>query len=147
MIIQVTYERVYNLGNYESERLSATVTVEDTTEAAYDEARAAVADEHARTVAARQQVAQQPNGGATYDPPASDKQRAYIATLIDKLGWSSEQMTEYLGTALTEMTKSQASGLIDRLQQEFKQEQIATQWAPRVVGKQNPPPDDALDLF
>lgn len=141
MIIQVTYERVYNLGAYESERISATVTVEDTTEAAYDEARAAVADEHARTLAARQQITQQPNGGATYDAPASDKQRNFIAMLQDKLEWNSEQLAEYaagLEIDIAALTKTQASAFIDglkRLADKDATERGVMRWADRVVGK------------
>lgn len=141
MIIQVTYERVYNLGTYESERISATVTVEDTAEAAYDEARAAVADEHARTLASRQQITQQPNGGATYDQAASDKQRNFIAMLQDKLEWNSEQLAAYAdeqNVDLVSMTKTQASGFIDglkRLADKDATERGVMRWADRVVGK------------
>ena len=49
---------------------------------------------------------------------ATDKQRQYIARLMDDLGWHSEQMAVYAhetGIDLVEMTKAQASTLIDRL--------------------------------
>lgn len=52
------------------------------------------------------------------DMPASDKQRQYIARLIDDLGWHSEQLAEYAHLTdidLAALTKSQASQLIDRL--------------------------------
>ena len=157
MITQVTYERVFNLGGYESERISATATVEPTDETdgvliAYDEARAAVADEHARTLAARQQIAQQPNGGAAYDPPASDKQRAYIATLQDKLEWNSEQMSVYAseqGIDLVAMTKSQSSTFIDglkRLADKDAAERGILRWSERMVGKPNQPTGDGGDI-
>ena len=52
------------------------------------------------------------------DMPASDKQRQYIARLIDDLGWHSEQLAVYAheaGIDLVRLTKPQASQLIDRL--------------------------------
>lgn len=52
------------------------------------------------------------------DMPATDKQRRYIAALIDDLGWHSEQFAEYAhqtGIDLVKLTKPQASQLIDRL--------------------------------
>lgn len=52
------------------------------------------------------------------DMPATDKQKQYIAALIDDLGWHSEQFAVYAhetGIDLVTMTKPQASQLIDRL--------------------------------
>ncbi|HEU5015228.1 MAG TPA: hypothetical protein VFT66_22075 [Roseiflexaceae bacterium] len=52
------------------------------------------------------------------DSPASDKQRNYIATLQDTLGWSNEQLTTYASensVELVTMTKGQASTFIDGL--------------------------------
>lgn len=52
------------------------------------------------------------------DSPASDKQRNYIATLQDTLGWSNEQLAAYAGensVDLVTMTKGQASTFIDGL--------------------------------
>jgi hypothetical protein len=52
------------------------------------------------------------------EAPASDKQRNYIATLQDNLGWTSEQLSSYAGehsVDLVTMTKGQASGFIDGL--------------------------------
>ncbi len=52
------------------------------------------------------------------DSPASDKQRNYIATLQDTLGWSNEQLATYAGensVELVTMTKGQASTFIDGL--------------------------------
>lgn len=52
------------------------------------------------------------------DAPASDKQRNYIATLQDNLGWPSEQLASYAaehGVDFVTMTKGQASGFIDGL--------------------------------
>lgn len=54
MILQVTYQRVYRLGQYESERLEAVALVnEGDVQAAWDEAVAAVESEHARLTAER----------------------------------------------------------------------------------------------
>lgn len=64
MVTKVIYARLYNLGNYENERLEVEVTVEGTGEVAVAEAWAgacqAVEDQHvaletARTEAARRQ--------------------------------------------------------------------------------------------
>ena len=52
------------------------------------------------------------------DAPASDKQRNYIATLQEQLGWSSEQLAAYAQEQeidLVSMTKGQASAFIDGL--------------------------------
>jgi hypothetical protein len=52
------------------------------------------------------------------DAPASDKQRNYIATLQEQLGWSSEQLAAYAQEQeidLAGMTKAQASAFIDGL--------------------------------
>ncbi|HEU4322460.1 MAG TPA: hypothetical protein VFS21_04850 [Roseiflexaceae bacterium] len=52
------------------------------------------------------------------DAPASDKQRNFIATLQDSLGWSSEQLAAYAqdqGLDLVTLNKGQASIFIDGL--------------------------------
>jgi hypothetical protein len=52
------------------------------------------------------------------DAPASDKQRNYIVTLQEQLGWSSEQFVAYAQEQqidLAGMTKAQASAFIDGL--------------------------------
>jgi hypothetical protein len=52
------------------------------------------------------------------DAPASDKQRNYIATLQEQLGWSGEQLAAYAQEQeidLAGMTKGQASAFIDGL--------------------------------
>lgn len=52
------------------------------------------------------------------DSPASDKQRNYIATLQDQIGWTSEQIASYAeeqNVDLVTMTKGQASVFIDGL--------------------------------
>jgi hypothetical protein len=52
------------------------------------------------------------------DSPASDKQRNYIATLQDQIGWTSEQLASYAeeqSVDLVTMTKGQASVFIDGL--------------------------------
>lgn len=140
-ITQITYERVYNLGSYESERISATATVEnDDLDAAFSEARTAVEYEHTRTLSDRKVAAPTVEAGASYEaPPASDKQRNYIATLQDKLGWTSEQMAVYAaeqGVDLVGMTKAQASALIEglkRLADQQTTESGIIRWAERVV--------------
>lgn len=55
-VITVTYERLYNLGNYENERLVAVVTVESDATTAFAEARGAVEAEHARLQAERDEA-------------------------------------------------------------------------------------------
>lgn len=124
MITQVTYERLFNLGNYESERISATATVESADiEGAYDEARTAVETEHERNTLARAGLAPAEYiPPASYAPsPASDKQRGYIASLLGRCGWAKEQIAAYEqthGVSLLDMNKDQASALIDVLQSE-----------------------------
>lgn len=52
------------------------------------------------------------------DAPASDKQRNFIATLQDSLGWSSEQLATYAqeqSVDLVTLNKGQASTFIDGL--------------------------------
>lgn len=52
------------------------------------------------------------------DAPASDKQRNFIITLQDSLGWSSEQLAAYAqdqGMDLVTLNKGQASTFIDGL--------------------------------
>ncbi len=52
------------------------------------------------------------------DAPASDKQRNFIATLQDSLGWSGEQLAAYAqdqGVELVTLNKGQASTFIDGL--------------------------------
>lgn len=124
MITQITYERLFNLGSYESERISATCSVEDgDVDAAYATARDAVMAQHKQTIESREAAPPAepaPNGGATYaEPPASDKQRAYIAALQDKIGWTSEQLAAYAAdwqADIALLTKGQASALIGELQ-------------------------------
>ncbi len=106
MITQVAYARTYNLGNYENERIEAVATVENgDAAAAYVEAKAAVETQHARPA-------------PVVTPPASMKQRNYIAALQDELGWTSEQLVVYASEQhidLVEMTVSQASEFISGL--------------------------------
>lgn len=113
MITSVTYARLYNLGNYENEKLEVTVTVEknDAT-AAFITAVATVESEHLRLLNERRVPRAEPM------PPASDKQRNYIATIQDELAWTSEQLAVYAneqGIDLVAMTKAQASTLINGL--------------------------------
>lgn len=112
MITSVTYMRLYNLGNYENDRLYATATVENgDVAAAFDEAITAVEAQRARMTG----VQPQPSEAA---PPATEKQRAYIARLMDDLGWTSEQLAVYAAEQqvdLVAMTRAQASTFIDGL--------------------------------
>lgn len=118
MITSVTYMRLYNLGNYENDRLYATAAVENgDVDAAFDEAIAAVEAQHARMTGAQAQ----PSEAA---PPATDKQRNYMARLMDDLGWTSEQIAVYAqeqGVDLVSMTRGQASTFIDGLKKLFEQ--------------------------
>jgi hypothetical protein len=114
MITQFTYERVFNLGNYESERIGAVATVEGgDVVAAYQEARDAV-------YASRTSPAAPPAQAEFVPQPASDKQRAFIASLQDQMGWISEQLSAYAeeqGVDLVAMTRREASSFIDGLKQ------------------------------
>lgn len=60
MITEVIYARLFNLGNYENERLEVKVTVEDGSaaalEGAWEDARAAVEEQHARLQAQREEA-------------------------------------------------------------------------------------------
>lgn len=111
MITSVTYGRTYNQGNYESLRLEVTVTSTGDVAAAFDEAIAAVEQQHARMTGAQPQPSE-------VIPPATEKQRNYIARLMDDLGWTSEQIAVYAAEQqvdLVAMTRSQASTFIDGL--------------------------------
>jgi hypothetical protein len=117
-ITAVTYARLYNLGNYENERLEVTVSVEDSdTAAAFALAEAAVISEHDRLTARHA-----PAAGA---PPATPKQRSYIAQLQDDLGWHSEQLAAYANEQkvdLAAMTLDQASRLINGMKRLTKED-------------------------
>lgn len=120
MITQITYARLYNLGSYENERLEVTVSVEnDDVTAARITAVAAVEAEHQRMVEERRTPTYRPlPSPAALPAPASDKQRSYIASLMDDIGWSSEQMAVYAHEQhvdLVAMTSAQASKLIGQL--------------------------------
>lgn len=111
MITTVTYARLWNLGNYENERLEVTVAVEESdVTAAFITAIAAVESEHIRLLSERQRPAER------LPVPASDKQRNYIGVLQDELGWTSEQLAAYAQEQrvdLVAMTTDQASRLIN----------------------------------
>lgn len=80
--------------------------------------------------------ARQVHRTSTDEPPASDKQRNFIATLQDRLRWTSEQMTVYAreqGFDLIAMTKTQASALIDSLQKLIREEGIIENFARPLV--------------
>jgi hypothetical protein len=116
VITSVTYARLYNLGNYENEKLEVTVSVEDNdATAAFLTARGVVEDEYQRILTARRAPAAPTSAGPM---PASDKQRSYLARLCDDLGWSSEQIAVYAneqGIDLVTLTSPQASKLIGDL--------------------------------
>lgn len=122
MIISITFGRVYNLGNYENMRLEATASVQDgNVDAAFDEARAIVEAEYAH-----QRQPQHP-----VEPPATPKQRSYIATLQDNLAWTSEQLAVYAkeqGVDLVSITTRQASAFIDGMKR------LATEQGPPTPG-------------
>ena len=120
MITSVTYGRLYNLGNYENEKLEVTVQVEDgDVTAAFITAVATVESEHTRMLNDRRgPTYQQLPTPATLPAPASDKQRNYIAGLCDDLGWNSEQIAVYAaeqGIDLAALSSPQASKLIGDL--------------------------------
>lgn len=55
-VITVTYARLWNLGNYENERLEAVATVESDATSAFAEAVQAVTDQHALMQAERDEA-------------------------------------------------------------------------------------------
>lgn len=120
MIQSFTYARLYNLGNYENEKLEVTVLVEDDdVTAARIIAMATVEAEHDRMLEDRRAPTyQQLPKPIAMPAPASGKQRNYIATLQDELGWHSEQMAVYANEQqidLVSMTTIDASKLIDSM--------------------------------
>lgn len=75
-------------------------------------------------------------------PPASDKQRRFIAGLQDDLGWHSEYMAVFAkeqGVDLVSMTVEQASALIQQMQRLAKEEV-----APALPPPAQSPADDGL---
>jgi hypothetical protein len=114
--LTLTYARLYNLGNYENEKIEITVSVDnDDVSAARIVAVAAVEAEHVQMLAERRGDVNTPR---TAPVPASDKQRQYIARLQDDMCWSSEQMAAYAreqSVDLVSMTVAQASTFIDGL--------------------------------
>lgn len=116
-ILTLTYGRLYNLGNYENEKIEVTVSVDNNDVAtARAAAVAAVETEHIQLLAERRRPSAPAPASAPV--PASDKQRNYIAALQDDLGWTSEQMAIYAteqGIDLAGMTTGQASTLINSM--------------------------------
>jgi len=85
---------------------------------------------------AREGRGQQPPTEASYTPSASDKQRAFISTLQDRLGWTSEEFGRFLeghGVNVGSITRAQASMIIDLLQREVRQEGIIENFAKPIV--------------
>lgn len=113
-VTSVTYARLYNLGNYENERLEVTVSVEnDDVGASFVTAQAVVELEYRRILEDRRAPTH-----TTTPAMASQKQRAYIAQLVDDIGWHSEQLAAYAAEQkvdLAAMTIDQASRLINGL--------------------------------
>jgi len=140
MIQSITYARLYNLGNYENERIGVTVSVEDgDLIAAHQQAVAAVQqayDDLIETrrapIAAVQQAYDDliearcaPIAGPKPQQPATSKQRSYIARLQDDLGWHSEQMAMYAKEQqidLVSMSLYDASTLIEGMKRLANQE-------------------------
>jgi len=96
-----------------------------------------------------------PDGQAAFDfsalpdMPATEKQRRYIAVLMDQIGWHSEQLAAYAGEQgidLVAMTKKQATAFIDGLKR-LAEPQSPTGPAPRVAGDELFPEDDAPPLI
>jgi len=131
MIVSVTFGRVYNLGNYENLRLEATASVQDgNVDAAFDEARGAVEAEYTRQ--RQPQRPAEPLAFPSSSPPATPKQRNYIATLQDQLCWTSEQLAVYAseqGVDLVAMTMREASAFIDGMKR-LNEERSATDRPP-----------------
>lgn len=77
-----------------------------------------------------------PDEPATYNPTASEKQMNFIATLQDRLGWTSEEFGRFLeeqGVNVASITKAQASMIIDLLQREVRQSGIIENFAKPLV--------------
>lgn len=71
------------------------------------------------------------------DAPASEKQRNFLATLQDNLGWTGEQLAAYAaeqGLDLVSLTKGQASTFIDGLKKLADGRQTAPEPAPAQAG-------------
>jgi hypothetical protein len=122
MITHITYARLYNLGNYENERIEVTVSVEDgDLIAAHQEAVSAVQQAHDDLLDARRA----PIAGPHPEQPATPKQRSYIAVLQQDIGWHSEQLAVYAreqGIDLVSMSSYDASTLIDGMKRLATQE-------------------------
>jgi len=72
----------------------------------------------------RESVAPAPITVRDPDAPASEKQRNFITTLQESLGWSSEQLASYAGEQgidLVTLTKGQASTFIDGLKKQSEE--------------------------
>lgn len=128
MITSVTYERLYNLGNYENEKLGVVVAVVDgDVETAFNLARETVEAEHARM--RNPKPAEPLDFSKTPPVPATPKQRNYIATLQDQLGWHSEQLAAYASQQsvdLVAMSMRQASTFIDGMKRLATESSTAT---------------------
>lgn len=113
MIKTVTYARLYNLGNYENERIEVTVSVDDDDLiAAHQEAVSAVQRAYDDLIESRRA----PIAGPKSQQLATPKQRNYIARLQDDLGWHSEQLAVYAreqNVDLVSMSLYDASVLIE----------------------------------
>lgn len=131
MIERVTYARLYALPGYENERFEAVAIVQNgDVDAAFDEVRAQVEAQYERVKMTR-------NAGAPPSPPATPKQRNYIARLQDDLCWTSEQLAAYAeqqGVNLTTMDVRQASAFIDGMKRLAEERSDATRPPPLADG-------------
>ncbi len=122
MITSVTYARLYNLGNYENERIEVTASVENgDLIAAHQEAVSAVQRAYDDLIESRRA----PIAGPKPQQPATPKQRSYIARLSDDLGWHSEQLAVYAkeqNVDLVSMSLYDASVLIEGMKRLANQE-------------------------
>lgn len=114
MIERVTYARLYALPGYENERFEAVAIVQGgDVGAAFDEAYRQVEAQYERVITSRRNAGEPQ---APPSPPATPKQRNYIARLMDDLGWHSEHIAAYASDQnidLVTMTTRQASAFID----------------------------------
>lgn len=119
--LSVSFRRTYNIGNYESMSLEATVQVRPDypEQMAIEDARAFVEQQFAMYQQPKETAGVPPAQRITdTDAPATEKQRAYMEYLRNELGWNNDRLlafaAEHDWNILT-ITRRECSELIDRL--------------------------------
>lgn len=135
MIERFTYARLYALPGYENERFEAVAIVQNgDVDAAFDEARRQVEAQYERVIALRRDAGEPQSPPS---PPATSKQRNYIARLQDDLCWTSEQLAVYAkkqDVDLVTMTTREASAFIDGMKRLNEERSDATRPPPLADG-------------